>query len=505
MDKRNLVLRSLAISTALAITQLGVTNSRSEERRAGKDSYLDIDNFIEERRRLFSLPGIALAIVEGDQIVHLRGFGHARPGGEAPTPQTPFFIGSITKSITALAIMQLVENCSVELEKPVVQYLPWFHTENSRESNQITIRHLLNHTSGLSALQGQEILADMTGSQNATELQVRGLSSVKLANPPGNKFDYNNTNYNILGLIIETASGESYTEYIQTHIFNPLKMHHSYFTKSAAQQNGLAMGHRYWFGHPIPTPNLTIPQASLPSGQLISCAEDFSHFLIAQLNGGWYGDAQILSSAGIAEMHRGNATMIAMGMTLGSYAMGWETHKKGATTIISHSGIVPDYGGYASLIPEQKKGLVFLYNANHAMMKLTFDEFGTQVTDRLIGEHSSTTVLLRAPWLMRSMALIPLFQVAGVVSTIKQSKHREQNPENRPHQGILWGRHILLPLLPNLLAALMLLPLLSKMRGWLQLFMPDFSWIARISGSFGLIWAIMRTGIVIHDAHKKRY
>ena len=77
---------------------------------------------------------------------------------------------------------------------------------------------------------------------------------------------------------------------IQNHIFNPLEMSHSYTSKAAAKQNGLAMGHRHWFSLPFPAPDLPIPRGSLPSGQLISCAEDMAHYLIAHLNGGRYGE-----------------------------------------------------------------------------------------------------------------------------------------------------------------------------------------------------------------------
>ena len=82
-------------------------------------SYDAIDIYIEEQMHRLHIPGVSLAIVEGDRIVHLRGFGRTRPGGEAPTPQTPFFIGSLTKSITALAVMQLVEAGKVELDAPI--------------------------------------------------------------------------------------------------------------------------------------------------------------------------------------------------------------------------------------------------------------------------------------------------------------------------------------------------------------------------------------------------
>jgi CubicO group peptidase (beta-lactamase class C family) len=110
-------------------------------------SYDAIDAYIEGQMRRLHIPGVSLAIVEGERIVHRRGFGKARPGGETPTPQTPFFIGSVTKSITALAVMQLVEAGKVELDAPVQRYLPWFRVADPQASAQMTVRHLLNQTS----------------------------------------------------------------------------------------------------------------------------------------------------------------------------------------------------------------------------------------------------------------------------------------------------------------------------------------------------------------------
>ena len=494
-----------ATGAALAAAHFLSARTATKKPDAPATSYDFIDAFIEEQMQKLSIPGLSLAIVEGDQIVHLRGFGRARPGGEIPNPQTPFFIGSVTKSITALAVMQLVEAGKVELDAPVQRYLPWFRVADPEASGRITVRHLLNHTSGLSMMQGQMILTEMDDCPDANERQLRALSAEVLSNPPGTKFAYNNTNYNLLGLIIEAASGETYSSYIQRHIFDPLKMSHSYTSRTVAQQNGLAMGHRYWFGYPIPAPNLSIPVGSLPSGQVISCAEDMAHYLIAQINGGRYGDAQILSSRGMDEMHRGTAEIVVMGESLGSYAMGWESQVTGETTIVSHSGIVPDFGSVAALIPGQMKAIVLLYNANHAMIKMTFDEFGLGAAERLAGERPSKTMFGWSPWLMRSMLLIPILQIAGACATLRRLERWHSHPETRPSRGRMWSQHILLPLVPNLLVALTLVPMLSKMRSWIQLFMPDLSWIARISGGFALIWSFLRTRLMIQQLNKPRH
>jgi CubicO group peptidase (beta-lactamase class C family) len=497
MNTKKLLFGSLTLGVDLAATRFLFTRPASSRHVCNSAFYKSIDGYVEEQMRRLKIPGVSLAIVEGNQIVHLRGFGCARPGGETPAPHTPFFIGSVTKSFTALAIMQLVEAGKVGLDTSVQSYLPWFRVADPEASTQITVRHLLNHTSGMSVLQGQMILSELEDTSVAMERQVRTLSSLELSHPVGSKFQYNNTNYNILGWIIEAASGESYPDYIQKHIFNPLDMRHSSTSKAEAQKNGLAIGHRYWFGYPIPAPNLPIPLGSLPSGQLISCAEDMAHYLIAHLNGGRYRDVQILSEAGIAELHRGAVEWREMGIDFGYYAMGWISQVYGKSTIVSHSGTVPDFGAFAALVPNQKKGIVLLSNANHGMIKVTLDEFGLGAAQLLAGERSEGTIFGALYLGMRAMLLIPILQTVSVITTLRLIRRWRADSELRPSRGRMWGQHILLTLFPDLLTSLTLVPMMSKMRGWIRLFMPDFSWIAWICGSFATFWIFLRTGLML--------
>lgn len=506
MNIRKILFPSLLVGSLLALVLrlfARLLASRASAKPISRStSYEAIDVYIEGQMRRLNIPGASLAIVEGERIVHLRGFGRARPGGEAPSPQTPFFVGSLTKSFTALAVMQLVEAGKVELDAPLQRYLPWFRVAHPQASAQMTVRHLLIQTSGLPMWLGMANLEDLDDRPGATERQARALSTLELTRPVGSKFEYSNLNYNLLGLVVEAASGESYADYIQRHVFDPLDMRHSYTSKAAAQQDGLAMGHRYWFGLPIPAPHLSVPLGSLPAGQLISSAEDMAHYLIAYLNGGRYRDAQILSSAGIEEMHRPAAEIEEMGFSSGYYGMGWISRETGASRILWHSGIVPDYGAFMALVPEQKKGMVLLFNANHAMMKITLDEAGIGAAERLAGELPSPARFGAAPWAMRAMLLIPLLQIAGAAATLRQLRRWRREPALRPSRGRLYGRHVLLPLIPNLLVALTLLPMLGKMRGFLRLFAPDFAWIARICGGFAWIWSFLRTGLILRALRK---
>ena len=404
-------------------------------------TYDAIDAYVEGQMRRLNIPGVSLAIVEGDKIVHLRGFGQARPGGEAPTPQTPFFIGSLTKSFTALAVMQLVEAGKVELDAPVQRYLPWFRVADPQASAQMTVRHLLNQTSGLPLLPSELALADFDDRPDATERQVRALSTLKLTRPVGAKFEYSNLNYNMLGLIVEAASGESYADYIQNHIFNPLEMRHSYTSKAAAKQNGLAVGHRHWFSLPFPAPNMPVPLGSLPSGQLISCAEDMAHYLIAHLNGGRYGDVQILSEAGIDEMHRGVSGIYYVGHVSGDVTA-WDgsTSTWVQTKTFSHGGNVPDFSAFMALVPEQKKGVVLLLNADPYGLPPIMEEVGMGVTALLAGQQPAPIQLDFIQWIMRLLPLIPLLQIVGVVATLRLLQPLAPGPCASPEPGTPVGR-----------------------------------------------------------------
>lgn len=465
-------------------------------------SYAALDAYVEGQMRRLKIPGASLAVVEGDRIAYQRGYGCARPGAETPSPQTSFFIGSLTKSITALAVMQLVEAGKVDLDAPVQRYLPWFRVADPATSAGITVRHLLNQTSGLPTLPGQIVLADIDDSSDAIERQVRALATLKPSRPAGTTFQYCNLNYNILGLIIEAASREAYANYIRHHILDPLQMVHTYTSKEAAQQTGLAMGHRLWFGEPIPAPDLPIPRGSLPSGQLISCAEDMAHYLIAHLNGGCYGgpggEVRILSDAGIDELHRGVAEWMVGNSSVGRYGMGWVESSLDGAKVLSHSGNVPDFSAFMALLPAQQKGLVLLFNADPYGLPMITEEVGAGAVAVLAGQQPPPNRLEFVQRVMRSLPLIPLLQIAGAAATLRLVRRWRREPALRPPRSQIWGRHLLLPLIPDLSLVTGLAYLRSSgLLGFLRLFMPDLAWILRVSAVLAGLRAVLRTGLVL--------
>ncbi len=312
-----------------------------------------IDAFVSEQMQRHALPGLALALVEGDQVIFMQGYGAADQTGRPITPQTPFILASISKPLTATAIMQLVEAGKVELDAPVQRYLPEFQLADPAASADITVRHLLLHTSGIPATacdtrRDAATLADF----------VAELKSVQPAAPAGSRYIYCSGNYNVLGRILEVVSGQSFGDYMQGQIFTPLGMEHSFTSEADARLDGLAQGYQWFFGLKLPTRHPYNP-SQLPSGYMISSVEDMSRFLIAHLNQGRYADVQLLSKESIAAMQapgaqRGNG---------GEYGFGWVIAPFGDVPAVWHDGVNISYHSLLLMEPEAERGVIVLMNS----------------------------------------------------------------------------------------------------------------------------------------------
>jgi len=197
-----------------------------------------LDAIVEAQMQKHGLPGVALAIIDGDEIVYSQGYGWA-DRNRPMTSQTKMFIGSQSKSFTALAIAQLADQGVLDLDAPVQTYIPWFRVADEEGSVQITIRHLLNHSSGLSDAGFPVVLSKNT----SLEESVRALESANLTAPIGSTFQYFNMGYSVLAYLIEVASDQSYSDYIRDHILMPLEMDNSTADPESAQ--AVAQGYSF--------------------------------------------------------------------------------------------------------------------------------------------------------------------------------------------------------------------------------------------------------------------
>jgi CubicO group peptidase (beta-lactamase class C family) len=274
-------------------------------------------------------------------------------GAEA---EQPFVIGSVTKSFTAFAVMQLVQAGKVRLRNPVVAYLPQFHTRNRSASKRITVKQLLSQTSGLTTDAG---LIGFRHPATSITRQVSDLSSVT-AQSPGT-FRYSNANFEVLGELIATVSGTSYAGYLQRHVLAPLDMTHSFTDLAAARAAGLQEGHRVWFGLAVPD-GVYYRADYLPAGFLVSTAGDLGHYLTALLDDGRYGGTSVLGAKYVARMLEPSTDASAVGQHK-TYGFGWYQETIGGTPVVTHPGSALNSHADLVLVPSRHAAAAVLGNA----------------------------------------------------------------------------------------------------------------------------------------------
>jgi hypothetical protein len=212
-------------------------------------------------------------------------------------------------------------------------------------------------------------------------------------------------------MIVQTVSGQSYEDYVRTHIFAPLDMHNSFASQDEAMQDGMATGYRWWFGFPVP---VTVPfnRANLPAGFIISSAEDMAHFLIAQINGGRYHDTSLLSSEGIASMQAEPPP--------GVYGLGWESVHIHGRRLINIDGAPANYQCSLFIDPHSGVGVFVAANAMSGLdglsSSLSTASLGPrsvqELVRRVFDPDDNKSFLLSALISTRGMALSVLSMVA---------------------------------------------------------------------------------------------
>ncbi len=334
-------------ATILLLTLLaGAASAATKPKEFSK-----IDAVIEQKMKAHLIPGIAVVIMRGDEVVHSFASGS---GASGPiTPDTPFIIGSLSKLFTATAVMQLVDAGLVELDAPVERYLPDFRTANETTSKKITVRHLLNQNSGIP---GDAPRA--TVSNPRLQDHVAALAQTTLVTQPGGAHVYSSPNYQVLGALMEQVTGQDFGERLTASVFTPLGLTQSFTQENGAVAAGLVSGKNIWFGFAGPSAYRFEPDR-LPTASIITSARDLGRFLAAHLGRGRVGETRILSEASAGVMHTGAADAGTF-----KYAMGLRAGTTAGRPSLWHGGALPNYRGAIVLLPEQNSAIVVLTNVS---------------------------------------------------------------------------------------------------------------------------------------------
>ena len=432
-----------------------------------------VEQVLRDRLAASAVPGAAFVVVHREGASSAGGVGRTGDGG-AVTARTPFVIGSTSKSFTALAVMQLVDEGLVDLDAPVRRYVPELRLADGQATDSITVRHLLQQTSGLPAVAGGPVLA--SAEDGSTADAVQELVDVELSGAPGTRWQYANANYVLAGLVVERASGLPYPDYLQRRIFQPLGMTGSFAAIEPARNAGLARGHRFWFGLPVASGPVFRP-GLLAAGYLISTTEDLGRYLRMYLQNGLAADGTRIVSA------QGLQTMLAPGpdAQLGPwadgpparYAMGWFVGGPWREPALLHPGDSPDSSAMITLLPNRGIGVATLVAAGHELPvpgnPAATDRISRNVVDVVVDEPVATGTSLRSFYAVFDVLVLGLWTAAGwgLHRAVRVLRRRTGPPRRLSAGGGVLSRAVLV-------AALVVLPIWAGF-GWsgLRVWAPD--------------------------------
>jgi CubicO group peptidase (beta-lactamase class C family) len=339
----------------------------------------DFGSYVDSARKTFDVPGIAVAIVKDGKVVMEQGFGLREIGKPDPVDaHTLFAIASNTKAFTAAALQQLAEQGKLKMDDRVIDHLPWFRMSDPYVTNEMRIRDLLAHRSGLSLGAGDLLYWPPTS--YSTRDVVERLRNVPIKNSFRSNYAYDNILFAVATLVIEQASGQSYGDYVREHIFKPVGMDESLIDKTGLQPGmDVAMGHaEFNFKDLKPVP----PMAWLNdpgAGGIYASVHDLSKWMNVQLAGGVLptngadGKPARLFSEDSQQQMWSMLTPITIGKPpiaelaplvphFYGYGESWFLSDYRGQRLVWHTGGWPGMVSRVTLVPELHLGVVVLTN-----------------------------------------------------------------------------------------------------------------------------------------------
>lgn len=369
------------------VTMLAGVACRDVSEDPASGALAGLSDYIRASMADWDLPGLAVAVVHGDEVIVAEGFGVKELGGEDPVDEhTLFQIGSVTKSFGAAAIGALVDDGLVDWDDPVVEHLPWFRVKDPDITRNMTIRDLLSHQSGIpsDAFPGLAVM-----DARAAAERVRHLDN---QTPLRERFRYSNQGYGVAGLVVEAVTGKAWGAWVRERLFHPLEMHDSAATPYEVWEDpfvaptflGTAPAGTVGIAD-APGMNVAMPHGvdrdgarrvlawqsydnMQAAGSVVSSAVEMANWLRMHLARGRFADRAVLGETTVEEMHTpqvaSGATFLFADDTTHTYALGWHRTTFEGHPYLSHGGGILGFPAYVALLPDIDAGVVVLANAD---------------------------------------------------------------------------------------------------------------------------------------------
>ena len=345
----------------------------------GQTAFTHLDRFVEQRIRADHTPGIVLAVTDREKTLRAATYGSSNVDRKAAiTPFTLFEIGSISKSFTALALLQLQEAGEIDLHQPVERYLPWFHVPSAYDP--ITLHHLLSHTGGI-----------ISGTDFTTQAsyEVWALRETEATAPPGTWFHYSNVGYKVLGLVLERVLRRGYGRIIQERVLHPLRMHNTVPVITHEIRSKMAVGYEPLYDDRPPHPALPLAPATwletnTADGSIASTAGDMTSYVRMLLNRGRGPDGPIVSKQSYDRMTQ---RVIRPDEDHGEfYGYGLTIDEREGRTVVGHEGGMVGY--YAAVQADLDAGVGAVVLTNGPGEPKEIARFALEVTRAALSDQN---------------------------------------------------------------------------------------------------------------------
>jgi CubicO group peptidase (beta-lactamase class C family) len=355
-----------------------------------------LDDFVHTVMHDWRVPGLAIAVVKGSNIIYAQDFGQRDVAQNLPvTPQTLFPIASCTKAFTTEAMAMLVDQGKLDWDTPVRAYIPSFKLYDAVATGRVTPRDLVSHRTGLPR-------HDMAWYNNTTVTRRELFERLQYLEPTKDLrsfWQYQNLMYMAAGYLVEILSEQSWEAFVQQHIFQPLEMERSNFDIMQTAREAGDYSHPYReIGDEVKEIPFYAAQAAIaPAGAIVSTIMEMSHWVSMHLNRGTYKETRIISEQQVQQLHAPQMVMPQISqypeIPFSSYAMGWVVEPYRGFPMIDHSGGIDGFRSLTTLFPTEQIGIVVLSNMGH----LNIPEILTyHIFERLAG-------LSETPWSERFM------------------------------------------------------------------------------------------------------
>ncbi|MFD4490891.1 serine hydrolase domain-containing protein [Lysinibacillus fusiformis] len=360
-----------------------------------------IQALLDDARHISGVPGMSISILADDEVHYFSSGLADRENGLPASENTLYELASVSKAFTGVGILLLEEQGLLSMTDPVQKYLPWFTVKYQGklvDTQSLTLNNFLHHTSGLTNIRHTQNIPQ-GNTPDMLQKTVEMLVDAELEFPPGEQYNYGTVNYDVLGLVIEIVSRQSYEDFMMEQVFQPLGLHQTYVYKEDAQATGqLAQGYRssFFMTTPFKAPDFA---GNKPAGYIISNTQDMARWMGIQI--GVVQNIPEIFHRVIKKSHKGDTSVSSVNDMY--YAAGWSVNAD--KTIIEHTGGNPNFRTHVVIQLNERRAICLLSNGANTNINLvlkvkdildgnltqSYEISGTQLLDILL---SSITIIL---------------------------------------------------------------------------------------------------------------